>query len=73
MRAWVDADYTLVPLKEKDSGTKLEVLYTAYTAMAPPVHTKVLGRNHFAKMLESIYPGIGPHRSADTRGLYLLR
>ena len=73
LRAWVDADYTLVPLKEKDSGTKLEVLYTAYTAMAPPVHTKVLGRNHFAKMLESIYPGIGPHRSADTRGLYLLR
>ena len=71
LHEWVDANYTRVT--DKANGTKLEDLYTAYTAMAPPVHTKVLGRNHFAKMLESIYPGIGPHRSADTRGLYLLR
>ena len=71
LHEWVDANYTRVA--DKANGTKLEDLYAAYTAMAPPVHTKVLGRNHFAKMLESIYPGIGPHRSADTRGLYLLR
>ncbi len=73
LRAWVESNYTRVDRKEKDTGTKLEELYAAYTAMAPPVHPRPLGRNHFAKMLESIYPGIGPHRRADTRGIYLLR
>jgi hypothetical protein len=74
LRAWVDANYALVPLKEKDSGTKLEALYAAYTAASPPVHPKVLGRNLFAKMLEHIYPGIGAHRGNDgSRGIYLLR
>jgi hypothetical protein len=71
LRLWVEANYTRVA--DKANGTRLEDLYTAYIAMAPPVHAKVLGRNHFAKMLESIYPGIGPHRSAEARGIYLLR
>ena len=77
MRAWVEANYTHVPLKDKkdkDSGTKLDVLYSAYSSMVPPVHTRVLGRNIFAKMLESIYTGIGAHRGSDgSRGIYLLR
>ena len=33
---------------------KLKVLYAAYTTAEPPVHTRVLGKNLFAKMLESI-------------------
>jgi hypothetical protein len=74
LRAWVDANYTRIPLREKDSGTKLEALHGAYIASAPPVHQKVLGRNLFAKMLEHIYPGIGAHRGHDgSRGIYLLR
>ena len=50
LRAWVDARYVHVPLREKDGGTKLTVLYAAYAASSPPVHAKVLGRNTFAKM-----------------------
>jgi hypothetical protein len=74
LRAWVDANYTRIPLREKDSGTKLEALHGAYIASAPPVHQKVLGRNLFAKMLEQVYPGIGAHRGHDgSRGIYLLR
>jgi hypothetical protein len=73
LRLWVEENYAHVTLCEKNTGAKLNTLYTAYTSMVPPVHTRVLGRNHFAKMLESIYPGIGPHRSAGTRGIYLLR
>ena len=42
LHAWVDENYTQVPLKEKDTGTKLEVLYAAYTTAAPSVHTRVL-------------------------------
>ena len=61
-------------LREKNTGTKLDTLYAAYTSMVPPVHTKMLGRNHFAKMIESIYQGVGPHRGENgTRGIYLLR
>ncbi len=36
LHAWVDETYTHVPLREKDTGTKLEVLYAAYTAAQPP-------------------------------------
>ena len=49
--AWVDARYTHVPLREKDTGTKLEALYGAYVAASPPVHAKVLGKILFGKML----------------------
>ena len=75
LRAWVEEHYTHVPLREKDSGTKLESLYASYFSTAPPVHQKILGRNTFAKMLISIYPGVGPHRNlANTvSGIYLLR
>ena len=44
LRAWVEEHYSHVPLREKDSGTKLEALYTAYTSCAPPVHAKILGK-----------------------------
>ena len=72
LRCWVEANYTRVA--DKANGTKLEDLYTAYTAMAPPVHTKVLGKILFAKMLELIYPGIGGHRGKDgSKGIFLLR
>ena len=75
LRAWVDENYTQVPLKEKDTGTKLEVLYAAYVAAAPPVHVKALGRNTFAKLLGSIYPNVGPHKNSNhtVSGLFLLR
>ncbi len=64
-----------MPLREKDSGTKLEALFASYFSASPPVHQKILGRNTFAKMLVSIYPGVGPHRNlANTAsGIYLLR
>jgi hypothetical protein len=72
MRAWVEANYTRVA--DKANGTKLEDLYTAYTAMVPGVHARPLGRNHFARMIESVYQGVGPHRGENgTRGIYLLR
>jgi len=29
---WIEEHYTLVPVCEKDSGTKLEALYGAYTS-----------------------------------------
>jgi hypothetical protein len=74
LRAWVEEHYSHVPLREKDSGTKLEALCTAYAAAVPPVHTKALGRNTLGKMLNSIYPGVGPHRgAAGETGIYLLR
>jgi hypothetical protein len=75
LRAWVEEHYTHVPLREKDSGTKLEALYAAYTTAVPPVHTKLLGRNTFAKMLNAVYTHIGPHRNTTntTSSLYLLR
>ena len=65
LRAWVDANYERVPLREKDTGTKLDTLYTAYTTAVPPVHQKFLGKILFAKMLNVIYPNIGPHRGRD--------
>jgi hypothetical protein len=75
LRAWVEANYTHVPLREKDTGTKLEALYSAYTSASQPVHQKPLGRNKFAQMLSGVYPGIGPHKNASSTvtGLYLLR
>jgi hypothetical protein len=75
LRAWVEANYTHVPLREKDSGTKLEALYSAYTTATPPVHQKPLGKIKFAQMMGASYQGIGPHRasSGNAGGLYLLR
>jgi hypothetical protein len=75
LRAWVESNYTHVPLREKDTGTKLEALYSAYTSASQPVHQKPLGRNKFAQMLSGVYPGIGPHKNAASTvtGLYLLR
>ncbi len=74
LRAWVDEHYTRISLREKDTGTKLEALYAAYAAATPPVHAKLLGRNKFAKMLERMYVGVGPHRGSDgCKGLYLLQ
>jgi hypothetical protein len=75
LRSWVESNYTHVPLREKDTGTKLEALYSAYVAAAPPVHAKALGRNTFAKLLGSIYPNVGPHKNSNhtVSGLFLLR
>ena len=75
LRAWVDESYTHVPLREKDTGTKLEVLYAAYTLAAPPVHAKVLGKILFGKMLNAVFPNIGPHKNSThtATGFYLLR
>jgi hypothetical protein len=74
LRTWVEESYTHVPLREKDSGTKLEALYAAYTTAVPPVHSKMLGRNTFAKTLNAVYPNIGPHRNTTNTGcMYLLR
>jgi hypothetical protein len=75
LRAWVESNYTHVPLREKDTGTKLDVLYSAYTAASPPVHQKSLGKIKFAAMLSAVYVGIGPHRNGagTVSGLYLLR
>ena len=75
LRAWVEEHYTHVPLREKDTGTKLEALYSAYATMVPSVHAKALGRNKFAAMLNSVYPNVGPHRNKENTvtSLYLLR
>ena len=66
--------YTRVPLREKDAGTKLERLYAAYITMAPPVHTKALGKTTFGKMLNAVFSNIGPHknRACTVSGIYLL-
>ena len=74
LRAWVDSKYTRIPLREKDTGSKLEALHTAYASAAPPVHQSCLGKTTFGRMLCSVYPGVGPHRgSAGETGLFLLR
>ena len=74
LRAWVEEHYSHVPLREKDTGTKLEALYTAYTSCAPPVHAKILGKILFAKMLNVVFPNIGPHKNTTSSGFtYLLR
>jgi hypothetical protein len=75
LRAWVEEHYEHVPLREKDSGTKLDALYTAYTTAAPPVHAKLLGKILFGKMLNAVFPNIGPHKNSacTVSGIYLLR
>ena len=74
LRLWVESNYTHVPLREKDTGTKLEALHITYATAAPQVHVRLLGKTTFGKMLVSVYPGIGPHRgSSGETGLFLLR
>jgi hypothetical protein len=74
LRAWVESNYTHVPLREKDTGSKLEALHTAYASAAPPVHQKLLGKTTFGKLLCTVYPGVGPYRgSAGETGIFLLR
>jgi hypothetical protein len=75
LRAWVEGHYAHVPLREKDTGTKLEALYSAYVSATPPVHMRILGKIKFAQMLGVIYAGVGPHRNSagSASGLYLLR
>ena len=75
LRAWVESNYTRIPFREKNTGTKLDVLFGAYTAATPQVHQKLLGKIKFAQMMCSVYPGIGPHKNGacTVSGLYLLR
>jgi hypothetical protein len=74
LHAWVDETYTHVPLREKDTGTKLEVLYAAYATAQPPLHTKVLRKIKFGRMLNDIYTHIGPHRTTTGAAeVYLIR
>ena len=75
LHAWVERNYTHVPLREKDSGTKLHTLYAAYASATPPVHTKLLGKILFGKMLNAAFPNIGPHKNCacTVSGIYLLR
>ena len=74
LRAWVEEHYSHVPLREKDSGSKLEALYVSYSSCVPPVHTKLLGKIKFARMLNDVYPHIGPHRTTTGAAeVYLLR
>jgi hypothetical protein len=74
LRAWVESNYTHIPLREKDTGTKLEALFGAYTTATPPVHVKQLGKILFGKMLNAVYAGIGPHKnSTGSAQVYLLR
>lgn len=74
LREWVNENYTLIPLREKDSGTKLDTLYSAYSTCVPSIHQKLLGKITLGKMLNTIYNAVGPHRgTAGESGLYLLR
>jgi hypothetical protein len=74
LRSWVESNYTRVPLREKDTGTKLEALHTTYASAVPQVHAKLMGKTTFGKMIVAVYPGIGPHRgSSGETGLFLLR
>ena len=75
LRAWVEEQYTRVPLREKDSGTKLEALYSAHATASPPVHARLLGKTTFGEMLNAVYPHVGPYknRARTVSGLYLLR
>jgi len=58
----------------KDTGIKLETLYVAYTTCVPPIHQKILGKILFGKMLNAVYPNIGPHKnSAGSSLMYLLQ
>ena len=73
LRSWVESNYTHVPLREKDAGTKLDKLHGEYARAG--VHGRPLGKIKFAQMLSAVYPGIGPHRNSvgTVSGLYLLR
>lgn len=75
LRAWVESKYTHIELRDKDMGTKLEALHSAYVRARPPVHTRQLGKINFARMLSTVWPGIGPHKNGacTVSGLYLLR
>jgi hypothetical protein len=74
LRAWVEEHYSHVPMREKDTGTKLDSLYTAYVAAAPPVHAKILGKIKLGRMLNAVYPNVGPHRTTTGAAeVYLLR
>jgi hypothetical protein len=75
LRAWVEESFAHVPLREKDTGTKLDVLYASYVAASPPVHSKVIGKILFGKMLNAVFPNVGPHKNAQSTvsGIYLLR
>jgi hypothetical protein len=76
LRSWVESNYTHIPLRAKDTGTKLERLFASYTSAAPPVHQKQLGKILFCKMLQGDISG---HRASQKNaastvsGLYLLR
>jgi hypothetical protein len=73
LRAWVESSYTHVSLREKDTGTKLEALHSAYVSANPPVHMKMLGKILFANMIKALYAGIGPHKNSGSALVYLLR
>ena len=74
LRSWVESKYTHIAYREKDTGTKLEALHAAYTTASPPVHRRLLGKILFGKMLNGVYPGIGPHKnSTGSAQVYLLR
>jgi hypothetical protein len=74
LRAWIESKYIRLSLREKDSGTKLEALHSAYVSVTPPVHQKPLGKTTLAAMLRAIYPGIGPHKNTSSSAfLYLIR
>ncbi len=75
LRTWVDAHYTRIPLRAKNTGTKLMDLYAAYAAAQPPVHAKMLGKTTFGKMLNAVFPNIGPHTNGihTVSGIYLLK
>jgi hypothetical protein len=66
LAAWVESNYERVPLHERDMGTPLLDLYSAYHAGPPffkfhvtlvPVH--VLEFSEFTRILDSIYENIG--------------
>ena len=47
---------------------------THNTAAVPPIHQKALGKILVGKMLNALYPNIGPHKnSAGSSLMYLLR
>jgi hypothetical protein len=74
LRSWVESNYSHVPLREKDTGTKLEALHNTYATAVPQVHARLMGKTTFGKMIVSVYPGIGPHRgSGGETGIFLLR
>ena len=74
LRAWVESKYIHVPLREKDTGSKLEALYVAYSTCVPPVHARLLGKIKLGRMLNGVYAHIGPHRTTTGAAeVYLLR